>query len=415
VQQNKTRSKSHQRLLNPEFASLLSLQSRSGFETTRQKLKVRTRLLSNNPGRLTETHLPFVDASSDKSSRIPLKYAYQRMGVVIDSDRPEKFTYPFLKVPKNFESTGHFISSGQVAIHAVLQAFWQSGIRRIQVISDLYFESIEIVQDGKWKVGANAKLGIIDSSLLDIPLDRALKKAERCSYLIVDTTCWLHDSSKINRILRWSAKRGVCLILVRSSLKLDSMGMEYGRLGSALWLSPKKKPLPKEILARYEQNLRLWGGYAGIQQLYPFWMNRKFHTANKKWVESLEFSNRTFSKEIARRKIPPLFKTRAFEHGIFTWIVLPKLPAPELKKIKNGLMQYLLVRGFDAAQVASYPWDFISISIFTLKAQCSVNWRDSEVVRLSLPPLSRRQVIDIVDAIEDWMWNAQKQNADARV
>jgi hypothetical protein len=49
--------------------------------------------------------------------------------------------------------------------------------------------------------------------------------------IIFDTTCFSSSSGRLRRVIGWARQWGISLILVRSHTKLDSLGVEYGRVG----------------------------------------------------------------------------------------------------------------------------------------------------------------------------------------
>src|SRR5690606_36414059 len=89
-------------------------------------------------------------------------------------------------------------------------------------------------------------------------------KSER---LIVDTTNWNISSSEIQQIVTWAENNDTDLYLIRSHLKLDSLGAEYGLLGSVVKLSSREdKAWDKFFL----ETLSYAGLSAVHEQIYPF-------------------------------------------------------------------------------------------------------------------------------------------------
>jgi hypothetical protein len=113
---------------------------------------------------------------------------------------------------------------------------------------------------------------------------RAYEEALRCigaapDLVIFDTACFSGGSSRIRRVLTW-ARRDVPIVLVRSHAKLDSLGAEYGRLGSADFFQPATglpwaagstlQNLPSET----KNAIRLFGGAALPAHFPPLYRNR---------------------------------------------------------------------------------------------------------------------------------------------
>jgi len=58
--------------------------------------------------------------------------------------------------------------------------------------------------------------------------------------LVFDTTCFAGGSGRIRRVLQWAQQGNIPAVMVRSHNKMDSLGAEYGRLGSASFVHPAK-------------------------------------------------------------------------------------------------------------------------------------------------------------------------------
>ena len=57
--------------------------------------------------------------------------------------------------------------------------------------------------------------------------------------ILFDTTGLWTGSGRVRRLLHWALKAGVSVVLLRSHTKLDSLGVEYGRLGSVVFVGDR--------------------------------------------------------------------------------------------------------------------------------------------------------------------------------
>src|SRR5947199_2699711 len=67
--------------------------------------------------------------------------------------------------------------------------------------------------------------------------------------VIFDPTCFSSGSGRIRRVLRWARRWQIPIVLVRSHTKLDSLGLEYGRLGSAVFVACEKRAARQRLQA----------------------------------------------------------------------------------------------------------------------------------------------------------------------
>ncbi len=370
----------------------------------RKKMKARHRLQKLYASPLTETRITRNNRPIDLHG-FPLNFQYQRLGLHFEpTTHAHRYLYPSLRVPKELKSQGTWTSCGQVAISAVVSAYQHLGHKKIRLVSsEMYWESGIFFEKMRWQVHAKAPIAYLDSSMLTEPLSKALKKAAGCKDLIVDTTCWLQDDPCLTEILRWALRQGVRVSFVRSALKLDSFGMEYNRLGSAIWFCPPKSKMPKGLYEEFESLLRLWGGYASSSQLFPFWLDREFHEANQAWVQALQETNSNLVEHF--EKNPPMapFQFLPFEHRVFSWLITPNMSPESLEKFCSYFVESLRKKGLDAAQVSSYPWDFVALTSFNPSPAFSANKKKRGALRISLPALSKRQTQVFIQALLELM------------
>ena len=93
--------------------------------------------------------------------------------------------------------------------------------------------------------------------------------------IVFDTTCFSGGSGRIRRVMNWAGRAAIPVVLLRSHTKLDSLGVEYGRLGSVIFptcsgLSQGQKTLLKKLSAETKNSVRLFGGAAIPAHFPPF-------------------------------------------------------------------------------------------------------------------------------------------------
>jgi hypothetical protein len=107
----------------------------------------------------------------------------------------------------------------------------------------------------------------------------ALRGASRTLDLhVFDTTCFSSVSGHIRRILRWVRKRGIPVVMVRSHTKLDSLGVEYGRLGDCFCSA-----------ARTDRAIEIQGIAIRNEEGYPALRGRRVASAFSAFVGSAAY------------------------------------------------------------------------------------------------------------------------------
>lgn len=208
--------------------------------------------------RFTETH--WTGQSDLRIGSFELEYNYQRADLTVHGP-------PVYLLPAGLTETScDYTSCGMAALTAVMLAVSQvvPGAS-IGIDPDGYPETAELLQT--YGAGLGLRLiapdqGCTRVRLRDTGIPRypgALDPA-RHDLLIFDTTCLTASSGRIRTVLRTAARAGTAVALVRSHTKLDSLGIEYGRLGSiVLAVPPTAEPLADRLLPALRTAIRLIG------------------------------------------------------------------------------------------------------------------------------------------------------------
>jgi hypothetical protein len=148
---------------------------------------------------------------------------------------------------------------------------------------------------------------LFDSCTSGAAFEATLRCARpRLDLVIFDTTCFSSGSGRIRRVLSWARHWEIPIVLVRSHTKLDSLGLEYGRLGSAVFVTCEERvaqarqELLKDLASEMRNAVRLLGG-AALPAHFPPCVGTKAYRAltDKRVAAILRNSRRT------ARYLPP--------------------------------------------------------------------------------------------------------------
>ncbi len=201
-----------------------------------------------------------------------IDYRYQRQDFSVEgAAAPLEVFYPNLR--SNRRAVGRFTRSGQSAMLGLWLALRsrRPGAEARLLSPQIYFESWRVLQSLGVACSGTGRLGLLDSSTLAADPLRYLAGVD-LDALVVDTTTWDLSSPDIQRIIDWAEAQRLPLFVVRSHLKLDCLGAEYGLLGSVVLLSEDEEALGTALV----ESLSLGGLLAVHEDLYPFLWDPEF-------------------------------------------------------------------------------------------------------------------------------------------
>jgi hypothetical protein len=134
--------------------------------------------------------------------------------------------------------------------------------------------------------------------------------------VLFDTTGLWTGSGRVRRVLNWAFGESVPVILLRSHTKLDSLGVEYGRLGSAVLLGDRtwrlgNRTMLEDLAQHAADALRLFGGAAIPAHFPPFVGSGSYVTLNGRRIAAMLRN----SRRTAARLMTALPGVREFTHG----------------------------------------------------------------------------------------------------
>jgi hypothetical protein len=228
--------------------------------------------------------------------------------------------------------------------------------------------------------------------------------------VLFDTTGLWTGSGRVRRVLNWAFKERVPVILLRSHTKLDSLGVEYGRLGSAVLLGDRAWRLDDrttlEDLAQHAaEALRLFGGAAIPAHFPPFVGSRSYVTLNGRRIAAMLRN----SRRTAARLATALPGAREFTHRLYVALSPGRVLAEEqAKELAGAMCRDLSDVGLPLRHAGSFGFDFAAAEWFHDTAH------DRHLVRVSVPDLPTEQWDTIVAEIIRW-WNENAGAASLRM
>lgn len=285
-----------------------------------------------------------------------INYRYQRQDLVIEGPAPLEVFYPGLKSSLNV--TGHFTRSGQSATFGTAQALknWETNFTLKFLTSMIYFETIRVFDGLKISRKQDADTGFLDSSTLETDPLTALNGL-KLKRLLVDTTNWCFTSANIQNVIDWSKKHNVELFLLRSHLKLDCLGAEYGLLGSVVRIASEEN---KEWDKFFLETLSYAGLLAVHEQIFPFLWDKEFIKLTEARTERIRANTKYLTTELAKfiKELKHPLRLKILDHGLFFGVFYQgKADHHPEKFLKLSMMHQVPAKYCD-----SFGFDFLSLT-----------------------------------------------------
>jgi hypothetical protein len=339
-------------------------------------------------------------------NQVRFKYSYRRQRVTA---RITKAALQWIANPPFIDQwvTPFMTSSGQAAVATVLLSLKHHYKRKgksltLVVPKGLYWESAETCHrlEIQFVVPAKAtahesdgRVGFIDSSTVD-SLSVVLAAMKGIELLIVDTTCWDAAGDEIKLLEKEIKKRP--LICLRSHLKLDSLGAEYGSLGSIVAHFPGESEIVQDITTQG----RLIGAWSDIDSVYPFLLDADFHLVNSKRNRRLRAAGARISEGLKKTKLPKGITLQEFSHGLFFYLEFSKDSYPEESSLKLERLAKLLKEAeLPFMEADSFGFDFLVYKLFPTAADPS----SQRVVRFTSPDYCDKKCDKLLKVLVKWM------------
>ncbi len=320
----------------------------------------------------------FTNNKSITTHNQTISSSYQRYDLTFKCDSMFNFVY---RLSANLESFGSFTSCGMASITSILQcinSLYPS--TNIYTSNDCYFETQHYIDNYANNIIINYcpsnsdkknDLNIlwfdsISSYSFEL-FTKGLISVEEFDLLIFDTTCYELGSKEILETVEWALNNNLPSILIRSHIKLDSLAMEYGRLGSLVVCfndsicSYKMKNIlniaihTKDILSRSGLNFNPYS-------LFPLQNDDGFHQINNERINRIKRNCKYFYKTLVENK-KEYIKIYDYHHNLFVTLEADFLvERNQSDLIIRKLQSFLTKNMLDVKFADSFAFDFMALS-----------------------------------------------------
>ena len=408
------------RLLNDCLSRPLPLSdSQSVTEVIRQKFQLTAALKAEHTlGHWTDTETAWA-AVPHRSGPFQFTYDYQRADLNVRGP-----SFYDLEGLGNTETV--YTGSGMAAIAALLLASAKLVDRgTIQIPRGSYGETQELIEgyarqmhvttnwsDLHGAVNEACRIEWVDSSLPAHSFEAALKENQpKPDLVIFDTTCFSANSNRIHRLVNWARCLDIPLILVRSHSKLDSLGAEYGRLGSAIFIGWGKAFMSysqlKDLPAETRSAIRLLGGAALPAHFPPYVGRPKYRELTSRRIAAILRNSRRARRCLAAN-LPGLTAELRYAHGLYVTLRSTEMLSEETaRQAAVSMSEDLGRRGFLIRHAGSFGFDFAATEWFRDRIT------NEYVIRIAVPDLPTALWDRLTDEITKW-WLAHERRGGSR-
>lgn len=304
-------------------------------------------------------------------------YDYQRADLHVDGPS-------FYDVGGPLPQATLYAASGMGAISALLLASAQLiGAAELLALPGSYGETLELIEGyarhltlrvGPWHAGiapARRRLLLLDSCISRQDFEAAVSSAAPdADLLLFDTTCFAGGSGRIRLVVRWARQAGLPLVLLRSHNKLDSLGAEYGRLGSAVFIAgdPRRGRLPAAVFRQLADEtanvIRLLGTAALPAHFPPFIGKDAYRALTNRRVAAI-LRNGRHAARVLRAALPAGRVQVDFVHGLYLTLGSDHgFDEAGARDVATALSEDLGHAGYPIRHAGSFGFDFAATEWF---------------------------------------------------
>jgi hypothetical protein len=229
----------------------------------------------------------------------------------------------------------------------------------------------------------------------------------RLDLVVFDTTCFSGGSGHVVRALNWARAATIPIVMLRSHTKLDSLGVEYGRLGSAVFahgphVGGAGQRLLQALLTEMRNAVRLFGGAALPAHFPPYVGAPVYRSLTNRRVAAMLRNNRRTMRHFSAALAGSSAELH-FAHGLYVTLASARtLDENGARDVVAELCTDLSRRGLPLRHAGSFGFDFGA-------AEWSRDGiRDRYVVRIAAADLPTSLWDEVVAAVAAW-WKAHER------
>jgi hypothetical protein len=255
---------------------------------------------------------------------------------------------------------------------------------------------------------------LLDSCATFEALENTLRLTPKLDLVVFDTTCFSSGSRRIGRVLSWARRCECPIILVRSHTKLDSLGLEYGRLGSAVFVDAKSPGVDRNhvllnsLSSEMRKAVRLLGGAPLPAHFPPYVGSKMYRALTDRRIASILRNSRRTSRYFA--DVLGATSHSHFAHALYLALEPNKLvDESKAKELAEDLSNDLSKMGLLIRHAGSFGFDFAATEWF----YDSIT--DRYLVRIAVPDMPTALWDEVARAIAQWWSGRERRSSHTRL
>ncbi len=281
-----------------------------------------------------------------------------------------------------------------------------------RLVPNLRLVALKLPLPGAFAPASAPRILLLDSCAAAGAFEAVLRcDGSSLDLLVFDTTCFAGRSGRIRRVLRWARRSGIPVVMVRSHNKLDSLGAEYGRLGSAAFVSGSEEAAEarstvERLAAETRNAVRLLGGAALPAHFPPYAGGKSYWPLTKRRVAAI-LRNGRHAARLFTRELASLSAELHFTHGLYVTLrARQPFNEPSARQAAEAMSRDLSEEGYPIRHAGSFGFDFAATEWFHDATT------DRYSVRVAVPDLPTELWNDLAAAIARWWRSKQSELGD---